>query len=83
MTNIGKIKISEDYGLFKLESINFAAANSVFPGFLLAAITTYQQNMFFNFTFSKPAISQQQAENLANYSINLLTQMCQQSTTNN
>ncbi len=83
VTNVGRITIPEDYGLFKLESINFAAANAVFPGFLLAAVTTYQKTMFLNFTFSQPAISQQQAENMTDYSINLLTKMCQQSTTNN
>ena len=77
VTNVGKVEIPQNYDLFKLESINFVAGNPIFPGSLLAAVTTYQQKMHFNFTFSKPSISQQQAESMVNYSMNLLAKICQ------
>jgi NRPS condensation-like uncharacterized protein len=64
VTNIGRVNISSDYDLFKLEEISFVTGNAAFRG-LCVAVLTYESKMFLNFMFSEPAISQEIAEILA------------------
>lgn len=73
VTNIGRVDITDDYGLFKLEEISFVSSQAVFGGVFGAAVTTFQETMILNFYFSKPSISQERSEILANDAIYILT----------
>ncbi|BAZ16393.1 hypothetical protein NIES4071_82690 [Calothrix sp. NIES-4071] len=41
VTNVGRVEITDDYGLFKLEEISFVPAQAVFGGVFTAAVTTF------------------------------------------
>ncbi len=76
VTNIGRVDITDNYGLFKLEEISFVSSQAVFGGVLGVAVTTFQETMILNFYFSKPSISQERSEILANDMIHVLTDAC-------
>jgi NRPS condensation-like uncharacterized protein len=76
VTNIGRIDISDDYGLFKLEEISFVPGKAVFGGVFTTAVTTFKGTMLLNFTFSKPSISQERSETLANDVISCIVNAC-------
>ncbi|PMB29710.1 alcohol acetyltransferase, partial [Fischerella thermalis BR2B] len=61
VTNIGRVNIPANYGVFELEEISFVTANAAFRG-LCVAVLTFEEKMFLNFMFSEPAISQETAE---------------------
>ncbi|RUR83073.1 hypothetical protein PCC6912_24470 [Chlorogloeopsis fritschii PCC 6912] len=69
VTNIGVVNIPSNYGLFELEEISFVTSIAAFKGWRVAVLT-YESKMFLNFMFSEPAISQKNAEILAD---NVLT----------
>ncbi|PLZ95158.1 alcohol acetyltransferase, partial [Fischerella thermalis CCMEE 5268] len=56
VTNIGRVKIPANYGVFELEEISFVTANAAFRG-LCVAVLTFEEKMVLNFMFSEPAIS--------------------------
>lgn len=76
VTNIGRVDIKNDYGLFKLEEISFVSSQAVFGGFFGAAVTTFQGKMILNFYFSKPSISQERMETIADDVISCLINAC-------
>ncbi|RUS93966.1 hypothetical protein DSM106972_095030 [Dulcicalothrix desertica PCC 7102] len=45
VTNIGRVDIPDDYGLFKLEEISFVSSQAVFGGVPAVAVTTFQGTM--------------------------------------
>ncbi len=79
VTNVGKINIPNDYGLFKLEEISFVPAQAVFGGIFGAAITTFKDTMILNFMFSEPSISQARIKILVDRTITEITEACQES----
>ncbi|NJL09683.1 MAG: hypothetical protein HC908_04185 [Calothrix sp. SM1_7_51] len=62
--------------MFKLEEISFVSSQAAFGGVLGTAVTTFQGTMILNFYFSKPSISQERSEILANDMIYILTDAC-------
>ncbi|WP_202218508.1 hypothetical protein [Okeania sp. KiyG1] len=64
MSYVGRVNIPRVYGQFKLSEISTTAGQATFGGFLLGIVTTFEEKMFFNFSFSQPAISQKTAETL-------------------
>jgi len=72
VTNIGRIDIPNDYGLFQLEEISFVPAQAVFGGVFGAAVTTFQGTMILNFMFSEPSISKERIETLVNHAISYI-----------
>ena len=73
VTNIGKVEITDDYGNFKLDEISFIASNRILANTILVAVTTFKQQMIFNFATSEPSVSKLTRETLANNVINYLT----------
>ncbi|MBD2388289.1 hypothetical protein [Cylindrospermum sp. FACHB-282] len=76
VTNIGRIDIPSDYGLFKLEEISFVPAQAAFGGVFSAAVTTFQDTMILNFMFSEPSISKERIEILINNTISCIVDAC-------
>ncbi len=76
VTNIGRIDIPSDYGLFKLEEISFVPAQAVFGGVFGAAITTFKGTMILNFMFSEPSISKGKIETLVKDAISCIVDAC-------
>lgn len=76
VTNIGRIDIPSDYGLFKLEEISFVPAQAAFGGVFSAALTTFQDTMILNFMFSEPSISKERIEILVNHTISCIVDAC-------
>jgi NRPS condensation-like uncharacterized protein len=75
VTNIGRVNIASDYGLFELEEISFVPAWAAFGG-LCVAVLTFESKMFLNFMFSEPAISQEIAEILADNVLACIVKAC-------
>jgi NRPS condensation-like uncharacterized protein len=70
VSNIGRVNIFSDYGLFKLEEISFVPAQVFFNGVFSAAVTTFEDTMILNFMFVEPSISKEKIETLVNDTIN-------------
>ncbi len=77
VTNIGRVNISDVYGDLEVEEISFVASNAIFSRVLTVSAATFDEKMFLNFTASKPSISQDTIETLANSVINCLAEVCQ------
>jgi NRPS condensation-like uncharacterized protein len=75
VTNIGRVNIPANYGIFELEEISFVTANAAFRG-LCVAVLTFEEKMFLNFMFSEPAISQETAEILADHVLACIVEAC-------
>ncbi|PLZ18029.1 alcohol acetyltransferase, partial [Fischerella thermalis WC341] len=75
VTNIGRVNIPANYGVFELEEISFVTANAAFRG-LCVAVLTFEEKMFLNFMFSEPAISQETAEILADHMLACIVKAC-------
>jgi NRPS condensation-like uncharacterized protein len=75
VTNIGRVNIPANYGVFELEEISFVTANAAFRG-LCVAVLTFEEKMFLNFMFSEPAISQETAEILADHVLACIVKAC-------
>ena len=75
VTNIGKVNILANYGVFELEEISFVTANAAFRG-LCVAVLTFEEKMVLNFMFSEPAISQETAEILADHVLACIIEAC-------
>ena len=76
LSNIGRVNISQVYGLFKIEEISFTTAAAVSGGALVATTLTFAGKMFLNFTFSEPSISQRTMEQLVNSTVTDLIDAC-------
>ena len=76
VSNIGRIDIPSNYGLFQLEEISFVFTQAAFGGVFGAAITTFQDMMILNFMFSEPSISKETIESLVNDTIFCIVDAC-------
>lgn len=75
-TNIGKVSISSDYGLFQLEEICYALSTTVMGSVFGVAVSTFQDKITFNFLYAQPLISQSTIEKLVKNSIECLVRAC-------
>ncbi|WP_315790670.1 phthiocerol/phthiodiolone dimycocerosyl transferase family protein [Fischerella sp. JS2] len=75
VTNIGRVNIPSNYGVFELEEISFVPALGAFGG-LCVAVLTFEEKMVLNFMFSEPAISQETAEILADHVLACIIKAC-------
>ena len=75
VTNVGRVNIPSDYGVFELEEISFVPALGAFGGLCVAAVT-FEEKMVLNFMFSEPAISQETAEILADHVLACIVEAC-------
>ncbi len=75
ITNIGRVNIRSNYGVFELEEISFVTSNAAFRG-LCVAVLTFEEKMYLNFMFSEPAISQETAEILADNVLACIVEAC-------
>lgn len=78
VTNVGKVNIPNVYGNLKIEEISFVPSNVIFGRVLTVAAATFDEKMLLNFIASKPSISQNTIEILANSVINCLVEVCQE-----
>lgn len=78
VTNIGKINIPDAYGDLEIKEISFVPSNAIIGKIFTVAATTFNEQMFLNFIASKPSISQDTIELLANAVINCLVEACQE-----
>ncbi len=76
ITNVGKVNIQKNYGNFEVEEISFVPSISIFGRSVTVAVTTFEEKMLLNFIVSKPSISQETMESLANDVINCITEVC-------
>lgn len=76
ISNIGKVNIPEDYGVFKLEEISFVASAAVSGPCLRATVSTFGGKMFLNFPFSVPTMNQDTIEEVADLAIAFLVDAC-------
>ncbi|HEY9865912.1 MAG TPA: hypothetical protein V6D21_17205 [Candidatus Obscuribacterales bacterium] len=77
VTNIGKVNIPHVYGELEIEEISFVPSNTIFGKVFTVAATTFNEQLFLNFTACKPSLSQDTIEMLANNVINCLSEVCQ------
>jgi NRPS condensation-like uncharacterized protein len=78
VTNLGRLNIPEVYGDFELEEIIFVPSNVIFGRVFTAAVSTFKDKMTLNFLVSKPSISQETMEIIANGVINCLVEVCEE-----
>lgn len=71
-TNIGKVKISPEYGLFRLEDICYALSTTVMGSVFGVAASTFEERMTLNFIYSEPLLGQRTIEKLIKDSIECL-----------
>ena len=76
LTNIGRVNIFSDYGLFKLEEISFVPAQVFFTGAFVAAVTTFEDTMILNFMFVEPSLSKEKIETLVKDTIDCIINAC-------
>ncbi|MEQ8468462.1 phthiocerol/phthiodiolone dimycocerosyl transferase family protein [Coleofasciculus sp. E1-EBD-02] len=77
ITNIGRVRIPSDYGLFKLEEISYALSLTAMGSVFAVAVSTFEEKMMLNFIYSLPAISQNKIEKLIKKTISYLDKYCQ------
>ena len=78
LTNIGRIKVPHNYGQFELEEISFVPAQAAFGGVFAAAVSTFREQMLLNFMYSQPSLSNETIENLADDTISIISDVCNQ-----
>ncbi|MDE5114810.1 MAG: condensation domain-containing protein, partial [Trichodesmium sp. St15_bin1_1] len=72
VSNIGKVKISSNYGQFELEEISFGASNKMFGSTFTVFVSTFQDQATFNFVYTQPLVSQTVIEKLIKDSMEYL-----------
>ena len=78
LTNIGRINIPHNYGQLELEEISFVPAQAAFGGVFAAAVSTFREQMLLNFMYSQPSLSNETIENLADVTISIISDVCNQ-----
>lgn len=76
ITNIGRVNIPKLYDSFEIEEISFVPSQSAFGGVFAVAVSTFAEEMVLNFMFSKPSISQETMEILANEVLGCIVDAC-------
>ena len=77
VTNIGRVDIPNIYGDLEIEEISFVPSNVIFGKIFTVAVTTFQDQMIFNFIVSQPSISQETMNHLANGVMDCLREISQ------
>lgn len=77
VTNVGRVNIPAFYGNLEIEEISFVPSNTIFSKVFTVAVATFQEKMLLNFIASKPSVSQDTIEMLANSVIDCLEEVCQ------
>ncbi len=72
VTNIGQVKIQSNYDQFQLEEISYMLSTSVMGSVFGVAVSTFQEQMTFNFVFAKPLISDETINFLVNHTLSHL-----------
>ncbi len=72
VANIGKVKIPSTYGQFELEQISFGASITIFGSVFDVNVSTFQDQITFNFVYTKPLVSKTVIEKLIKDSIEYL-----------
>jgi NRPS condensation-like uncharacterized protein len=80
LTNVGRVNIPKNYGLFQLEEISYYPAQAAFGGVFTAAVATFEGKMILNFIFSEPSISRETMETLVNSVVSCIVDACTFST---
>jgi len=75
VTNLGKVNIPDIYENLKIEEISFVPSNTIFGKVFSVAATTFNEKMVLNFYASKPSITQETIEMLADDVINCLKEV--------
>lgn len=76
VSNIGKVKISSDYGQFELEEISFGTSITILGSVFDVNVSTFQYKITFNFVYTKPLVSQTVMEKLIKDSMEYLVISC-------
>ena len=76
VSNIGKVKISSNYGQFELEEISFGVSNKMFGSTFAVFASTFQDQATFNFVYTQPLVSQTVIEKLIKDSMEYLVTSC-------
>ena len=76
VSNIGRVKILSNYGQFELEEISFGASNKMFGSTFSVSVSTFQDQITFNFIYTQPLVSQTVIEKLIKDSIEYLVTSC-------
>ena len=72
ISNIGQVSIPKNYGIFELEEISFTPAIKIGTN-LNVSVSSFQDRMILNFTYTEPYMSKEIIEILANNVIYELT----------
>lgn len=80
LTNVGRVNIPQNYGLFQLEEISYYPAQAAIGGVFTAAVATFEGKMTLNFIFSEPSISRDTIETLVNSVVSCIVDTCVHST---
>lgn len=75
LSNIGKVTIRENYGLFSLHDLSYLISLST-SGIFGAGINTFSGRLNWNFTYADPALSESHALQLAQRSRTILIEAC-------
>ncbi len=81
LSNVGRVTIPSDYGLFQLKEISYVPAQAVFGGVFAAAVSTFAGTMRLNFIFSEPAISHETMEILVDRTLDFVRAACDRPST--
>ena len=76
ITNVGRVNIPRLYGPLELEEISYMPSIAAFGSVFYAAVTTFEDKLFWNFPFSEPAISRETMEVLVNSAVSCLINAC-------
>ena len=76
VSNIGKVKISSNYGQFEIEEISFGASSKMFGSTFTVFVSTFQDQATFNFVYTQPLVSQTVIEKLIKDSMEYLVTSC-------
>ena len=77
VSNIGRVNIPNIYKELEIEEISFVPSNVIIGKTFTLAAATFKEKLFLNFIASKPSLSQDTIEMLANHVINCLVEVCQ------
>jgi hypothetical protein len=79
LSNLGAIKIPQQYGKFELEHIHFTASNSLFVGVPALYTSSFRNQMQLNFMFSEPALNRTTMSAIVAHTIELIEAQCHDS----
>ena len=76
VSNLGNLTIPNSYGSLELDEISFCTPNRLYAGSFTVEVTTFQNQIFLNFVFVEPLISQSSVELLVKDTISQILDVC-------